>query len=210
MAIVWPSIPVLTSGVGEPARQLVRQGRSFPDTCWRGFPTVRHRAQDYPSARIVFTQKVNYRGLSSRKASYFGMSILRRLTAVGVSLLVLQGTLAGRGDACQSHDTGTAKVHDVMAMPAPREAMPMSPATTAHAAPEAGESASCDSGAPNDGCAFPGSTGPCDMAGACAPSIPGVRVIMAQGLIEPSGTRAGLALDPPTRSTAPEPPPPRA
>ena len=210
MAIAWPSSPVLTSGVGEPARQLVRQGRRFPDTSWRGFPTVRPRAQDYPSVRIVFTQKVDSWGLSSRKASYLGMSILRRLTAVGVSLLVLQATLAGRGDACQSHDTGMAKVHDVMAMPAPREAMPMSPATTAHAAPEAGQSASCDSGAPNDDCAFPGSTGTCDMAGACAPLIVGVRVIMAERLIEPSEARAGLVLDPPTRSTAPEPPPPRA
>ena len=137
------------------------------------------------------------------------MSILRRLTAVGVSLLVLQGTLAGRGDACQSHDTGTAKVHDVMAMPAPREAVPTSAATTAHTASEAGPSTSCDSGAPNDGCAFPGSTGTCDMAGACTPLIAGIRVIMGEGLIEPSETRAGLVLDPPTRSTAPEPPPPR-
>ena len=138
------------------------------------------------------------------------MSILRRLTAVGVSLLVLQGTLAGTGDACQSHDTGTAKGHDVMAMPAQREAMPMSAATTAHTASEAGQSASCNGGAPNDDCAFPGPAGTCDMAGACAPSIPGVRVIMGEGLLEPSETRAELALDPPTRSTAPEPPPPRA
>lgn len=138
------------------------------------------------------------------------MHLFRRVTALVLSLLVLQLTLAGSGYGCGGHDVSTRGPHDTMLMDGTGD-MLMTPA--ALATPAFGTPAGipvCDALAPNAPCSVPGTGGECQAMGPCAPLVLAGSRTAAWAFVEWKGPVVALTLGPLTRSTAPEPPPPRA
>ena len=117
------------------------------------------------------------------------MGLLRRVTALVMSALILQLALAGSGYACGAHDTETAATHEGMPTQQSGDACDV------RSAPNA-----CDVSGPGAVCQ---PTSPCALALLVTQS--GSSVVLAQ-----PGPQAMLVLAPSTRSIAPEPPPPRA
>ena len=139
----------------------------------------------------------------------------RRLAALLVQLLILQGALLGGAAACQlttsktSSATAVATAHHGVHHGARHDtwSAAVAPAAMGHATAEHERS-------PHDAPASSGEHAPshCAAVGACATAALGGRTVALPASVVILATRADLSeLDAPASvSTAPEPPPPRA
>ena len=120
-------------------------------------------------------------------------SVLRRVTALIAALLLLQLTLAGGSVACITHGQG---------VDAPRND---------HSAMSMDSSIGSASDKNHSGCPAHHTTGPCDSMAACGPVVLGAAIAgMSIVVIPATGAIPSRVLAPPTRTTAPELPPPRS
>lgn len=128
------------------------------------------------------------------------MGILRRVSALATGLLVLQLTLLGAAAPCTDHGVGGLSLGDH----APSGLTEDAPATAT------GGHEDCD-GAPAEPGRSESASGSCIAMISCITPMPQLGAVLSvPGGITISRVAAVPLLEPPTRTTAPELPPPRA
>jgi hypothetical protein len=143
-------------------------------------------------------------------------SILRRITALVTALLLFQLTLVGGNAACAVHvraADAAAGDHQAMSMATGSASGPSRSATDADAASrQLGGGVEWQGAVPAESsCPTHSTSGPCYSMAACAPialgtAMTGTNVVGAHA----ARVITSRVLMPPTRTTAPEPPPPRS
>lgn len=138
------------------------------------------------------------------------MRRFRRVTALFLGLFLAQLTLAGSAYACVAHAQHGAERHAAMAMPAVLGQGAAAPLPAAGGV-AIGDYHSCGAPGSSMPCALPGSGASCGGAGACATALLDCAAVTASdALSTPAALRVDRALTPPSRTLAPELPPPRS
>jgi len=170
------------------------------------------------AAAFINRHEINRRSSAFRRTHSVSSTISRRITALVCALLLLQLTLAGGSAACGLHargaDTAAGKHQGMSMASAAASASKQSRSGVASdaASRQLGAGVEWRGAVPNDSrCPTHGTDGPCESMTACTPVVLGTAMAGAS-VVAANAARAipSRVLTPPTRTTAPELPPPRS